>query len=190
MIGKKNIVFGFLFLLLTAALGPYVALQQGAIERMAAQRQRALAALQLVAGSGSQGNRTPVPVTTENLARADMRALLALNRQLNAQAAVDAIETGPHAHGNLESLLNITVGLVLGFLAAAPLLKQVVSWLFMLGALLHAGMMYLSTFGVSWSSVVLGTGIGPALLVAGLLLTAVMAAFGFRGKIVRDRLPR
>ncbi|MGA7799310.1 MAG: hypothetical protein WCC36_00730 [Gammaproteobacteria bacterium] len=186
MIGKKNVVFGFLYLVLTAALGPYMVLHLGPVEEARAQKQKVMGELQLMASSGYQNDQTLAPMTGEQIAKVNTMALLALNKQLNAQATIDAIKGGPHTHGNLESLLNITVGLVLGFLAAAPLLKQVVSWLFIGGALLHSGMLYLSTFGVAWAGAVLGTGIGPVMILAGLLLAGVIAAFGFRGELTRD----
>lgn len=187
MIGKKNVVFGFLYLVLTAALGPYMVLHMGPLEQARAEKQKAMGDLQLMASSGYQNDQTLAPMTAEEIAKANTTALLAINKQLNAQATIDAIKSGPHTHGNLESLLNIAVGLVLGFLAAAPFFKQLVSWLFILGALLHSGMLYLTTFGVGWAGVVLGSGVGPVMILVGLLLAGVIAAFGFRGELIHDR---
>jgi len=93
--------------------------------------------------------------------------------------AIDYIKGGPHAHGNLEALLNIAVGLTLGFLAVGTLFKQIISWCFILGTLFHSGLLYLErVFQLEWAGSLLGTGIGPVLLLVGLLLTGVAAATG------------
>ena len=94
---------------------------------------------------------------------------------------------GHHDCCNLEALLNIAVGLTLGFIAVAGWLKQVISWLFILGTLLHSGMLYLGrVFNVAWAETVLGTGIGPIMILAGLLIMGITAFMGFRGEIIKD----
>ncbi|HKK14479.1 MAG TPA: hypothetical protein VKA14_07430 [Gammaproteobacteria bacterium] len=188
MIGRKNIVFGFLYLVLTAALGPYMITQLfPAVQQAQVQKQKVMGDLQLSASAGFENQNTLAPMTGAEIGKADAHALLALNKVLNAQAPIDAIKGGPHTHGNLESVLNIVVGLVLCFIAAAPLVKQAVSWIFILGALLHSGMLYLQAFDVSWAGAVLNTGVGPGLILVGLLVAGVVAGFGFRGELVRDR---
>jgi hypothetical protein len=124
----------------------------------------------------------------DKLAKLDSEAILGINRQINAQAPVDAVKGGPHAHGNLESLLNIVVGVVLCFVALKRAwMKQVISWLFIVGTVLHSGMLYLLiVFNQVWAGQVLGTGAGPVMIILGLLLAGVAAAIGFRGEIVRD----
>jgi len=183
MIGKKNIVFGFLYLVLTAALGPYmVKAVLPDVSAAAAAKQETLAALQLMASNDFEVDLEPM--SAADIARTNSAAILALNRQLNAEAPLDSIKGGPHAHGNLESLLNIAAGLVLCFIATAPLIKQLISWLFILGALLHSGSLYLAlVFNLGWAAQVLATGIGPILLLAALLLMGVASALGFRGQL-------
>lgn len=187
MIGKKNVVFGFLYLVLTAALGPYMVTQFGTVATAEGARQKALAALQGMAASGFTDPTTLETLTPAQLARINARALLAVNDALTARAPIDAIKGGPHTHGNLESLLNIAVGLTLCFTAGAVWLRQLVSWAFIAGALLHSGMLYLGiVFQFAWARTVLDTGIGPALILAGLLLAGIATAIGLRGEPVRD----
>ncbi len=184
MTGKKNIVFGFLYLVLTAALGPYmVKTVFPDIDTADAARQEQMSGLQLLAGSGFEQDLEPM--TTDQIARTNSAALLALNTALKAVEQLDAIKGGPHAHGNLEALLNIAAGVVLGLLAVAPLLKQLISWLFLLGALLHSGSLYLVIiFHMSWAQPVLASGIGPVLLLLALLLMGIATATGYRGRFV------
>lgn len=184
MIGKKNIVFGFLYLVLTAALGPYmVKVVFPDIATAEAARRDNMAKLQLMVSNGFEADLETL--AAGEIARRNTGAILALNSQLGMQEKLDAIKGGPHAHGNLEALLNIAAGLCLGFIAVAPLLKRIISVLFLLGALLHSGMLYLTiVFELPWAGQVLSTGIGPVMLLAGLLLTGVAAAIGFRGQPV------
>ncbi|HFD78933.1 MAG TPA: hypothetical protein ENK05_00900 [Gammaproteobacteria bacterium] len=186
MIGKKNIVFGFLYLVLTAALGPYMV--KGIfpeLEKAGSARQEQMAQLQLMAGSDFEQDLEPL--AAGDIARRNTTALLALNGQLQTLDRLDSIKGGPHAHGNLEALLNIAAGLVLCFLALGRGFKQLLSWAFLLGALLHSGMLYLGiVFEQSWAMQLLGLGIGPILLLVALLLTGAGAAIGFRGELVRD----
>ena len=183
MIGKKNIVFGFIYLVLTAALGPYmVEVVLPDMSSADAAKQETMAALQLMASNDFEADLEPM--SAAEIARTNSHALLALNGQLNAEAPLEAIKGGPHAHGNLEALLNIAAGLVLCFVLARPMIKQLISWLFILGALLHSGSLYLAiVFNLGWAQQVLSTGIGPILLLAGLLLMGIASAFGFRGQL-------
>ena len=90
-------------------------------------------------------------------------------------------------HGNLEALLNIVVGITLSFIAVPVLWKQLASWLFILGTLLHAGLMLLErVFMLSWAGSLVSTGIGPVMILLGLLLMGVLAFKGFRGEVIRD----
>ncbi|MEJ2059955.1 MAG: hypothetical protein P8Y64_05640 [Gammaproteobacteria bacterium] len=187
MIGKKNIVFGFFFFVFTAALGPYmiVKLFPAYGQAQAAQGQ-AVGALQLLKGSGYSDPQTLAQVDPFKLARLDTDAILAMSATQNAKGAIDSIKGGAHTHGNLESLLNIVVGFLLAFVAVGRWFKQIISWAFLLGAVLHSGMLYLSLLGVSWAGLVLGTGVGPILILIGLLLMALATAIGYRGESVRD----
>lgn len=184
MIGKKNIVFGFLYLVLTAALGPYMlTIHFGTYLESVSEQQRIMAELAEIRAGGYEKDLEPL--TAVQLARLNTEAILAVNRVENARAPISATRA-PHAHGNLEALLNVAAGLVLSFLAVNFWLKQAISWIFLLGAVLHSGMLYLRAFEVSWSGVVLESGIGPILILSGLSLMGVVAAFGLRSETVRD----
>ena len=176
MIGKKNIVFGFLYLVLTASLGPYMIVQFfGPQQQAGQQNSKAVAELTKAIDGG-------VPA---QIAQAQSNAILALNRQIKAEEPVNSIKGGPHTHGNLESLLNIAVGLVLGFLTVGKLWKEAISWLFIGGAVLHSGMLYLGViFHQTWAFAILGIGLGPLMLLAGLFLAGIASAKGF--KIPKD----
>lgn len=183
MSGKCNIMFGFFFLVLTAALGPVMVKNLPEVNAAGADKQAAMAPLQLAADSGFENQQTLEPMTAEEIAKANAKALLALNKQLNAQVPNTSIKGGPHAHGNLEALLNIAVGVVLLMLSIGRVFKAVISGLFILGTLLHSGVLYLGiVFEMGWAFTVLGTGIGPIMLLAGLLLAGVASAVGLKDR--------
>ncbi|MDP1708399.1 MAG: hypothetical protein Q8L89_04965 [Gammaproteobacteria bacterium] len=189
MIGKKNIVFGFIYLVFTAALGPVMILNYfGDVAVAEAAKQQEMGALQVAEANGFEVDLEPM--SAEQIAKANTAALLALSANLNSEAPVDAIKSGPHTHGNLEALLNIVVGLVLGFLAVPLLFKQVISWVFIVGALGHSGLLYLAVaLGLPWAQALLVSPvgyIGPSLILLGLLLTGIAAAIGYKGRLVTD----
>ncbi len=185
MIGKKNIVFGFLYLVLTASLGPYIVSELLPVVSEAQQtKQKEVGPLQLLADNDFEDENTMAPISAEQLARSNTRGILALNQLVNASAPVDSMKGGPHAHGNLEAVLNIIAGLVLCFLAAPVLVKQVISWLFITGALLHSGSLYLLTFGFGWAGTLLQA--GPWLVLLALLSAGIAALIWLRPELVRD----
>lgn len=189
MVGKKNIVFGFLFLAVSAALGPYMVTTLLPTARQAQDaRVTATGKLAEVAQANFDDPETLAAITPDKLSRLNSEAILGVNKQINATAPIDAVKGGPHAHGNLESLLNIVVGVVLCFVTCKRAwMKQVISWLFIAGTLLHSGALYLVVvFNQAWAGQVLGTGVGPIMIIVGLVLAGLAAAVGFRGEIVRD----
>ncbi|MEF8794515.1 hypothetical protein [Thiohalorhabdus sp.] len=177
MEGKKNIVFGFVYLIATAALGLVMVNLSAQVGNAAEAKQEKLSNMQqgLQMGFDMMPEKEPVPTMGE--------AVMALNTYINAQEPIDGIKGGPHAHGNLESVLNIIVGTLLMFLAIPAILKQVISWLFILATLLHSGMLYLSNpniLGWSWAGTVLDTGIGPIALLVGFGLMAIAVFIGLK----------
>lgn len=188
MVGKKNIVFGFLFLATTAALGPLMVFKYESWGVANGEKQIVLGNLQqLKAGNYAEDPTTLDDLTPKQLAVADAEAILALNKVGAIEFDIDYIKGGPHAHGNLESLLNIAVGIALCFIAAPLLMKQAVSLMFVLGTLLHSGLLYLDrVFDFAWANTLLSTGVGPALILLGLMLMGVLAAMGFKGELVHD----
>jgi len=189
MIGKKNIVFGFLYLVFTAALGPVMIIKYlPAVGTAEIQKQEKLGFLQTAAGDNFEVNLEPMkPV---DIAKANTAAVLALSDRLNREAPVDAIKAGPHAHGNLEALLNIAVGVVLLFIGLPRVFKQTISWIFIAGTLLHSGLLYLAVgLDFPWAGALLGGPvgyIGPILILLGLALAGIAVAIGWRGEIARD----
>ena len=185
MIGKKNVVFGFIYLVFTAALGLVMVDKYEDFGAAMAEKQAAVGRLQQLKENGFEEELEPLP--PGQIARANTDGILALNKVRNTEMEIDRIKGGAHAHGNLESLLNIAAGLALGFVAVAGWFKQLISWLFILGAVFHSGMLYLGrVLGQAWAETVLGTGIGPAMILAALLLMGIAAAIGWRGEVVRD----
>ncbi len=184
MTGRCNVVFGFLYLVLTAALGPVMVNNLPEIGEAQAGKQQHMGALQLAADNDFENAETLEPMTAAEIARANAAALLALNTQINAELPNTAIKAGPHAHGNLEALLNIAVGVVLMFLTVGVRFKQLISAVFILGTLLHSGVLYLAVvFNLAWAGTLLGTGIGPVLILLGLLLAGVASAIGWKEKV-------
>lgn len=186
MIGKKNVVFGFLYLVTTAALGILMVNMYADFGQAMQEKQASVGRLQQLKENNFEEELEPL--SAKQIAMANTDGILSLNKLRNTEMPIDNIKGGPHAHGNLEALLNIAVGLVLSFIAVAGWLKQVISWLFILGALLHSGMLYLGrVFNVGWAETLLGTGIGPIMILAGLLIMGITVFIGFRGEVIRDK---
>ena len=56
-----------------------------------------------------------------------------------------------------------------------------------MGTLLHSGVMYLAVMAeMAWAATILESGVGPALILLGLLLTGIAAAMGFKGELVKE----
>jgi hypothetical protein len=186
MIGKKNIVFGFIYLVFTAALGPYMLQTMfpdlgGAMQT----KQKDVGYLQQLAANEFENPETMEPMSATAIAKANTSGILALSLLDNARAPINDMKGGPHAHGNLEAVLNIIAGLTLCFLAAPVLFKQIISWVFILGALLHSGMLYLRAFDVAFASKLLY--LGPWFVLLGLLLMGIAAIVWLRPEVVKDR---
>lgn len=185
MIGKKNVVFGFIYLVTTAALGIVMVNKYEDFGMAMQEKQVSVGRLQQMKENGFEEELEPL--NAGQIARANTDGILSLNKVRNIEMEIDAIKGGAHAHGNLESLLNIAAGLALCFVSVAAWFKQLISWLFILGAILHSGMLYLGrVLDQAWAETLLGTGAGPLMILAALLLMGVAAAIGFRGEIVRD----
>lgn len=185
MVGKKNVVFGFLYLVCSAALGPYMIIQyMPGVDQAGAEKQQSLGRLQNLQLNNFEEDLEPL--APEQIAKANTASILALNKLANANQPIDLIKN-PHAHANLEALLNIAVGIALSFIAVSVLFKQIISWIFITGALLHSGMLYLTVvFQLGWAAAILNSGVGPALVLLGLLLAGISAAMGMRPEIVKD----
>lgn len=193
MIGKKNIVFGFFYLVLTAALGPYMLVKHFPDVANAEQaKQQKVGALQQAQAGNYEVDLEKM--SAEQIAKANTDALLSLSARLNAEAVINEIKGGPHTHGNLEALLNIVVGVTLAFLAVPAGFKQLISWVFIAGALLHSGLLYLASgLQFAWAGKLLASPVGPVgpfLILAGLFLVGVAAAQGFQPAPVKETTAR
>ncbi len=183
MIGKKNIVFGFLYLVITASLGPYMITTSASdIEAAYVSKQTPVGRVQDLKINDFEEDLEPL--NAEQIAKANTDAILSMNNIINLQTPHGNMRS-THAHGNLEAVLNILAGLALCFIAVARIFKQIISWCFIAGAILHSGMLYIGiVFGQSWAFTLLN--VGPWLVLAGLLLAGIAAFMGFKGEIVRD----
>ena len=188
MVGKKNVVFGFLFLATTAALGPLMVVKYDDWAVVNTEKQQMVGLLQgLKAGDYEEDPETLEDLQAKPLAIANAEAIIAMNKVGAHEFEIDFIKGGPHAHGNLESLLNIVVGIALCFIAAPLRLKQAVSMMFIIGTIMHSGLLYLErVFMFPWASTLLNLGVGPVLILLGLVMMGGMAIRGFRGEIVKE----
>jgi len=192
MIGKKNIVFGFLFLVATAALGPYMIVSTvGDIEQAYIDKQTPVQRLQDLKTNDFEEDLEPV--NTDAIAKANLDGILAMNNIMNLQNPQGFMRS-VHAHGNLESVLNILAGLALCFIGVAKAFKQTISYLFITGTVMHSGMLYLGALGDRIPFVgefLQGLAfkllfIGPWLVLASLLLIGIAALMDFRSEVVKD----
>ena len=183
MIGKKNIVFGFLFLLITATLGPYMLVTSAAdLQAAYVSKQTPVGRVQDLKTNDFEEDLDPL--NADQISRANTDAILAINDILNLQLPQGGMRY-THAHGNLEAVLNILAGLALCFISVAKIFKQIISWCFITGTILHSGMLFLLiTFGQAWADIPLQA--GPWVLLLGLLLIGIATIMGFKGEIVRD----
>ncbi len=88
-----------------------------------------------------------------------------------AQSQQRGILRAAHAHGNLESVLNILIGYLLCRLQLDAWLAKTVSVLLIVGALFHSGMLYLGGFGYTFAFNL--TPIGAISLISVMLLMGI-----------------
>ena len=185
MIGKNNIVFGFIFLAFTASLGAMMVNMYEEYGVAAGEKQIAVGRLAQLKTDGFEEELEPL--NAKQIAQANTDGILSMSKLSNVEFGIDYIKGGPHAHGNLEALLNIIAGFVLCFVSIATWQKQALSWGFIVGTVLHSGMMLLDrVFGMAWAGTVLETGIGPILILASLFFMGVAVAKGFTTEMVKD----
>ena len=182
MIGKKNIIFGFLYLALTAAVGAVIILGHFDERRVAENFKREkLGVLQQIVTDDYEVNLEKID--SLDLAKTNSQAILAISNRINAQKPISTLRSGAHAHGTADALLNIAAGFLLIFLSAPLWLKQTISWLFISGAVLHSGMLFLvSVLGQTWATYFLNGppgAIGRGLTLTGLVLAGVATAKWF-----------
>lgn len=84
-----------------------------------------------------------------------------------------------HAHGNLESVLNIIVGVIIDNLRVADSLKRTISILLIFGAIMHSGMLYIAPILPFSGNLAV---IGALTLIATMALTAYAVIKGIEKK--------
>ena len=184
MIGKNNIVFGFIFLAFTASLGAMMVNMYEDYGTVAAEKQTSVGRLAKL--RTDEFEEELEPLNAKQIAMANTDGILSMSKLSNVEFGIDFIKGGPHAHGNLEALLNIVAGFVLCFVSIAAWQKNLLSWGFILGTVLHAGMMILErVFDMAWAGQVLQTGIGPILILASLFFMGIAVAVGFKTEMVK-----
>ncbi|MFK5914397.1 MAG: hypothetical protein QM484_08475 [Woeseiaceae bacterium] len=185
MIGKKNIVFGFIFLAFTASLGGVMVTMYEDYGVAAGEKQVAVGRLAQLKTDGYEEELEPL--NAMQIAKANTDGILSISKLNNVEFGIDFIKGGPHAHGNLEALLNIVIGFILCFISIAAWQKQVISWALIVGTVTHAGMMVLArVFDFAWANTILETGLGPILILASLLFMGAAVAKGFTTEMVKD----
>lgn len=189
MIGKKNIVFGFIYLALTAALGPVMIVKHfDGRQEAEAVKQEKMSELQQIVADNYEVDL--VSLGALDLAKRNTEAILALSQRDHAQRPINSMRTGPHAHGSLDALLNIAVGFLIMFLAVPVWFKQLISWMFIASALLWSGALYLRIgLEQTWASVFvsgLPFAFSAGLVLLSLLLAGIASAIGLRSTPVKD----
>lgn len=185
MIGKKNIVFGFVFFAFTASLGGVMVDMYQEYGVVAGEKQSAVGRLAQLKTDGFEEELEPL--NAKQIAQANTDGILSMSKLSNVEFGIDYIKGGPHAHGNLEALLNIVAGFILCFVSIAVWQKQLLSWGFLMGTVLHSGMMFLDRFlDMSWAGKVLEMGVGPILILASLFFMGIAVAKGFQTEMVKD----
>lgn len=185
MIGKKNIVFGFIFFAFTASLGALMVNMYEEYGTAAGEKQASVGRLAQLKTDNFEEELEPL--TAIQIAKANTNGILSMSKLSNVEFGIDYIKGGPHAHGNLESLVNIIAGFILCFVSIAVWQKQLLSWGLIIGTVLHSGMMVLGrVFNLAWAEQVLATGIGPVLILASLFFIGIAVAIGFKTEMVKD----
>ncbi|GMR15921.1 MAG: hypothetical protein BMS9Abin31_0218 [Gammaproteobacteria bacterium] len=185
MIGKKNIVFGFIFFAFTASLGAMMVNMYEEYGVAAGEKQTSVGRLSQLKTDGFEEELEPL--NAKQIAMANTDGILSMSKLSNVEFGIDYIKGGPHAHGNLESLLNIVAGFILCFVSIAVWQKQLLSWGFIVGTLLHSGMLFLErVFAMEWAGQIVATGIGPVLILASLFFMGIAVAKGFKTEMVKD----
>lgn len=87
------------------------------------------------------------------------------------QSSQHAMLKAAHVHGNMESLLNIVIGLLLMKFALKAWIARTVSLLLIVAAIFHSGMLYLTGLGAGGAAAL--TPIGAIALIAAMVLMAL-----------------
>lgn len=114
--------------------------------------------------------------------------ILGMYLAIKAQSGDPAWEESPaheilgtaHAHGNLESVLNILIGYILCQLEAPPAIIKIASILLLIGAIFHSGMLYLTGVGVTAAINI--APVGAISLIVTMALMVYLSAVGLKNR--------
>jgi len=175
---KQNIIAGLLLFCLSITLGPYMMRSLPNEESQVAARtelREAFAELR-AAQDALEGDNVEQVADIANAAARAARAHV--NNEFAGFRADNIAFT--HAHGNLQGMLNILIGLFLGRLAVHALARQIISWGFIAGAWVMSGSLFLGNMmGQFWALQYMIWG-GGILIVSLIGLTLAVIIRGFR----------
>ena len=173
---RQNVISGLLLFFASILLGPYMVVSvEPSLQAPEAALNGATQELSSALQSYDENGAAAAERSADDLAAVAARALSAQFTYAKADERVDHIKVA-HAHGNLEGLLNVLVGLFLMGLAVGNGFKQVISWLFIVGSWLHGGGMVLGSWGLGFMFKLLP--IGAPLLVLAVLLLIIAVVIG------------
>ncbi len=177
---RQNIISGLLLFFAAVMLGPYMILTLGHNEESREEAlNRAAQELSSTLQSYDEQGINAEGRSADDLAVAAARALSVQFAGAEAEKREHDIKVA-HAHGNLEGLLNVLIGLFLMGLAVSNWFKQLISWLFIVGSWLHGGSMVLASWGLGFMTNLLP--IGAPLLVIALVLLIIAVVIGKPGR--------
>lgn len=184
---KLNIAFGFVLFIFSAGLGPFMVSQimdqTSSRNNALSEKLNALGKIQSYQENGFKDELDDKPELVK-VGTVLANGIRTMNGEMDKLKEFAGIKTA-HAHGNLESVLNIVVGLVLLFMAAPAIVRMLISLLFIFGALFHSGLMYLVYYPPlgkpDWALSLFQTGIGPVLILLGLVSMAVASILWLKG---------
>ncbi|WP_262693355.1 hypothetical protein [Kordiimonas aquimaris] len=179
---KQNIISGLLLFCISIVLGPYMmrGLQKEEAQVAANTELReafgALSAARKAADSQSTTEQTeaatPLDVATARAATAHVNYAFAGFRKSHI--------TMTHAHGNLQGMFNILVGLFLARIAINRWQMQIISWGMIAGSWIMVGALMLGNmFGQRWAFQAIASG-GTVLILALFALTLAVIIKGFK----------
>ena len=148
---NKNVLSGLLLFSISILIGPYLMGTFSDEQLMPALMKQFTEAREL------QGALAGFDEATDDAARAAAADNVAVAA---GKTAIEGLKAGQvedrwdnfkfsHAHGNLQGILNILVGLVLAQLVIAAKFREVISWLFIAGSWGHAGFFIAGNFLVT-----------------------------------------
>lgn len=177
---KRNVISGLLLFSLSILLGPYMTVVlRGSAEAPKAEYTASLQALESARKAyQDEGGESEPGAAAANLAAASSQVLVAKAALEKTQTFMGHVRSS-HAHGNLEGILNIVVGLFLGLVAVSTRVRAAISWLFVAGSWSHGGFLVLSKYGLVF--LLPFVKFGALILLAGLFsLVASVLMKGFR----------